>query len=128
MPDIDAACAIDQQITNAIAAHSEWKARLRNAVATGKSDFEVATVRRDDKCEFGSWLHQSIDSQQRRGPHYATVKDLHAKFHVEAARVLGLALAGHRSDAEAALEYGAAFAVLSGELTSELVRWRKEAA
>ena len=38
--------------------------------------------------------------------HYKTVHDLHAKFHLEAAHVLELALAGHRSEAVSAMAIG----------------------
>jgi hypothetical protein len=127
MPDAGTATGIDQQITKAIAAHAHWKARLRDAIATGKSDFEVETVRRDDKCDFGSWLHGSIGAADRAGPHYKTVKELHANFHVEAASVLGLALAGKKSEAEAAMGPGGEFARRSTQLTGEMVRWRDEA-
>jgi hypothetical protein len=118
--------AIDQQITSAIAAHSHWKKRLRDAIATGKSDFVVDKVRRDDQCDFGTWLHGSIDAGGHKSPHYSTVKDLHAKFHVEAARILGMALGGKQADAEAAMQPGTTFMTLSSNLTSEMVRWRDE--
>ena len=128
MADTGTSTAIAQQITSAIAAHAHWKARLRSAIATGKSDFDVETVRRDDRCDFGTWLHVSIAAPDRAGPHYTTVRDLHAKFHVEASRILGLALAGRQSEAEAAMESGGEFVRLSTKLTSELVRWRDESA
>ena len=115
--------SIDEQITSAIAAHAHWKARLRNAIKTGESEFEIANVQLDTKCEFGSWLY-AISAQQRGDPHYSRVRDLHAKVHVEAARVLGLALGGHRAEAEMSMEMGGPFTLLSSELTSELVQWR----
>jgi hypothetical protein len=116
-----------QQITRAIGVHGQWNARLTKAIAAGASDFEVATVRRDDKCEFGSWLHHSIKSQARASARYARVRDLHAQFHLEAARVLALAVSGHKSEAGHAMAPGGAFSKISGELTSEMMSWQSEA-
>jgi hypothetical protein len=126
VPDTGTATTINQQITGAIAAHSHWKSRLRNAIASGVSDFTVETVRQDNKCDFGTWLHGSITAKDRSGPHYATVKGLHAKFHLEAARILGMALGGQKSEASAAMEPGGEFMSLSSQLTAEMVRWRDE--
>jgi chemoreceptor zinc-binding protein len=122
MPDVA------EQITRAIAVHGQWRARLTKAIAAGASEFDVATVRRDDKCEFGSWLHHSIKSSARASARYARVRDLHAQFHLEAARVLALAVSGHKSEADYAMGPGGAFSKISAELTSEMASWQSEAA
>ena len=117
-----------QQITRALGVHGQWTVRLTSAIAAGASEFDVATVRRDDKCEFGSWLHHSINTQDRASERYARVKDLHARFHLEAARVLSLAVSGHKSEAQHAMAPSGAFSKVAGDLTSELMSWQGEAA
>jgi hypothetical protein len=50
--------------------------------------------------------------------------DLHAEFHKEAARILAPALAGHKSEAEAAIALGSRFSKTSADLTLALAGWR----
>jgi hypothetical protein len=54
------------------------------------------------------------------------VRELHARFHLEAARVLELALAGKRGEATAAMALGSPFATVSSKLTAAMTAWRKD--
>ncbi len=116
--------ALEEQITDAIAAHMAWKVRLARAIAYGSSDFVVEVVRQDDQCPFGKWLYE-IDPVQRRSPDHELVRTFHADFHVAAAAVLDLAVAGKRRAAEAAMEPGSEFARTSMELMLALVAWQR---
>ena len=51
--------ALQDEITKAIGAHGMWKTRLRMAVESGKVDYNIAEVQRDNCCEFGRWLHHA---------------------------------------------------------------------
>ena len=73
--------AFQQQITAAVSAHGQWKARLATAIKEGKSEFAPAVVRQDNQCAFGKWLYNEIDAASKTDPHYAKVKALHATFH-----------------------------------------------
>jgi hypothetical protein len=117
-----------QQITRALGVHGQWRARLSKAIAAGASEFDVATVRRDDRCEFGSWLHHSIKSDTRATARYARVKEVHARFHLEVARVLALAVSGHKTEAGHAMAPSGAFSKIADELTAEMTSWQSEAA
>jgi methyl-accepting chemotaxis protein len=110
-------------INHAIAAHGMWKTRLRKAIETGKSEWTVDSVQRDDVCEFGQWLHSSAPGEQM-SEQWHKVKDLHAEFHKEAARVLALALAGRQAEAEEAVALGSHFVRTSANLTHTMVDWR----
>ena len=112
-----------EHLSHAIAAHGRWKTRLRQAVDTGKSDQTAATVRSDTLCEFGKWFH-AVSPQERVTERWKKIRDLHAEFHKEAARVLTLALAGQKAEAEAALALGSHFSKISADLTLALVAWR----
>jgi hypothetical protein len=116
------------QITKAVGAHGQWKARLGAAIASGTSEFDAATVRQDDKCDFGKWLYQSIGQRDRATAHYTKVKQLHAQFHTEAARVLSLAVGGKKAEAERAMAPGSAFFNISTQLTQEMLSWKKDTA
>ena len=93
----------------AIIAHAQWKARL-GRVLDGTETVDVATVRRDDVCPLGQWIH----SAESRGGLSSAVHDhlrgAHATFHEVASRVAELAQSGRRDEARASLQ-------LQGEFT-----------
>jgi hypothetical protein len=112
-------------IQKAIAAHSSWKSRLRSAVDTGKFDVTPATVKLDNQCEFGKWLHGSdFSADEKKTENYRTVVDLHAKFHLEAAQILEWVTSGRKDTAEKAMGLEGSYTKASTALTKELVQWR----
>jgi hypothetical protein len=115
--------SLRDEIMKAIGAHGEWKMRLKLAIANGKSEFQVSTVQNDSECPFGKWLY-AAEAEVKASADYEKARQLHAKFHTEAANVLGLALKGNKAAAEKSLESGGAFAQASSELTNGLMAWR----
>jgi hypothetical protein len=113
-------------IDRAIAAHARWKSHLRQAIETGKSEWTPERVRPDNLCEFGRWLLERSPTE-KAAEQFRTVRDLHARFHLEASRVLELALTGHREQATAAMAIGSPFATVSSKLTTTLTAWKKQA-
>jgi len=91
------------------------------------SDLKVGTVRRDDACDFGRWLYGEGAAVFPDAASYACVRTLHADFHREAAIVLSLALAGHASEARAAMADGMPFSGASVELVAALNRLGRRA-
>jgi methyl-accepting chemotaxis protein len=79
----------------------------------------------DNQCEFGKWLY-GLDVIEKAHPRAIRIKALHADFHREAGRVLAMALAGKKKDAEATLAPTSAFAKTSGALALELNGWMGE--
>lgn len=112
-----------EAIDKAVAAHGMWKQRLRKAIDDGRSDFTVARVSPDNACDFGKWLY-SLPPAERSAAHWVEVQALHAQFHTEAARILGLALAGKKAEAEKLLALNSTFASLSSSLTKVMMRWK----
>ncbi|MDH4133658.1 MAG: CZB domain-containing protein [Gammaproteobacteria bacterium] len=113
-----------EKIGQAISAHAHWKLRLKTAIDTGKSEWTVDRVSPDNLCEFGQWLY-SLPANVRQTRHWVEVQALHATFHKEAARILGLALHGDRKEASQLMAYDSPFARLSAGLTWALMEWRK---
>jgi hypothetical protein len=111
-------------LDHAIAVHAKWKFRLKDAIATGRSEWTVDAVSPDDRCEFGRWLH-ALPLPDRMSSHWREAKTLHAQFHAAAAEVLKSALAGHKSEAEAAMAPGGPFADVSARLVRLLTDWKK---
>lgn len=112
--------SFDEQLGSAIAAHGQWKSRLRTAVLTGKTEFEIRAVELDNQCPFGKWLYSEGARAFRATGDFDSVKGLHAQFHKEAAAILRLATTGRKAEAEAALTAGSSFCRASSGLVLAL--------
>ncbi|MGE5798175.1 MAG: CZB domain-containing protein [Ignavibacteria bacterium] len=116
-----------ETIDNALAAHVQWKKRLQEVLITGKSEFQVNIVKKDDQCQFGQWL-QSLSDQEKNFEEYKKIKELHAEFHNAAAEILDLALKGKTEEAQKKLEFGGGYGQISGRLVLALQAWRNKLA
>ena len=112
-----------EHLNRAIAAHAQWKYRLKQAIEAGTSEWTAESVRPDNLCEFGKWLH-SASPAETATERWKKIRELHAEFHKEAARILTMALAGRKTEAEAAVALGSHFSRTSADLTLALVSWR----
>jgi hypothetical protein len=119
---------LNQQITQAISAHGLWKSRLSKAIETGTSEFDVATVNKDDQCPFGKWLYTGIAPNSKRSAHYEAVRKQHAEFHKQASQVLSLALAKKTEQAKTAMGLASDYSKASALLTKAMMKWRDEEA
>ena len=113
------------EITKAIAAHGQWKERLRQASQTGLSGYTPEGVEPDSKCDFGKWLH-SLPAEDQKTENWKKIQVLHSKFHKETANILRLALTGKKAEATQAMAIGSQYTNLSAELVGALVEWRKK--
>jgi len=112
-------------LDKAITAHACWKARLRSAAGSGKFDSMTTAVKSDDHCELGKWLYSAdLSAADKQTEHYRAVQHLHAKFHLEAAKVVALALSGQKDAAAEAIEPGGQYAKVSSALTDAMLKWR----
>ena len=108
----------------AIAAHAKWKYRLFQAINTGKSEWTVAEIRADDRCDFGDWLNH-LPVAKRTDERYSRVRSLHTEFHKVASEVLALALSGKKEEAQVAMSMGSPFTEVSAQLVLSLSKWAK---
>ncbi|OFZ27251.1 MAG: hypothetical protein A2381_16235 [Bdellovibrionales bacterium RIFOXYB1_FULL_37_110] len=103
------------KIQTAIEAHFAWFDRLKQAIATQKSEFKPEVVAKDNQCEFGKWIYsdlQTICDEKL----YLEIKTNHAEFHKKASEALSLALQGKIKDAEERIAFGGELIKLSGKL------------
>ncbi len=108
----------------AITAHAAWSSQLRTAIATGRLDIPVATVRVDNQCQFGKWLYgEQLSSAEKQTESYLGVKQLHAQFHQAASKVAQFALSGQKEAAENAMNASSDYAKVSAALTAALNNW-----
>lgn len=119
------AMGLKRQIDEAIAVHGMWKARLRRSINTGESNFDPVLVESDCCCDFGKWLYESIAPELKQTLIYAVIIQHHIDFHVEAARVLRLALSGDKEDAKREISSHSKFSLISAVLTSAMIEWKK---
>ena len=116
--------SIQDEIKKAIGAHGLWKARLLQAIDTGKSEFLPENVCLDNKCEFGGWLYgATIPASAKQMPDYEVIRKLHGEFHKIAGKVLQLALAGNKIEASKLIGDNSEFLTLSMKLTQAMMKW-----
>lgn len=111
-----------EEIKNAIVAHGAWKERLTNAIETGKSEFSPVIVKTDNNCAFGKWFY-SLSIEDKKTEFYQPVKELHAKFHEEAGKILDLAISGKKEEAKKAMDIGSEYLKTSSKLILLLSKW-----
>lgn len=114
-----------EEINAAILAHGKWKARLFEAIESGKSDFTPEKVKPDNLCDFGKWFY-TLKGGDATSSHYKEVMELHARFHQIASTVLELALAGKKDEARKAIDISSEYSDISSRLTLTLGMWRNE--
>ena len=101
-----------------------WKIRLKAAMQTGSSEFSPSVVAHDDRCDFGKWLHGAATAHLRGSPHYTKCVGLHRQFHIIAAKVLSLALAGKKDEAIRSMGMQGDYAQASAALTTAMMDWK----
>jgi Chemoreceptor zinc-binding domain len=114
-----------ERIDAARASHELWKARLLSVIESGSSEWSPQTVKADNQCDFGRWLY-ACPPEEKASPHYNVVKHLHAQFHIEAGRILDIALRGERDNAIAEMDEGRRYTEFSAALIDELLNWKAE--
>ncbi len=107
-------------LQDAVRAHERWKSRLEQAIHRGGDDFQVETVRIDDQCRLGRWLYGSGKAEIADPVAWELIRDIHARFHIEAAELLSLARSGHRADVMDAMNQGTPVAEWSAQLLAAL--------
>ena len=114
-----------EEIDNALAVHGLWKQHLKQAIETGRSEFSVSQLQADYFCDFGKWLY-GLPLVIRTTTYWTKTQKLHAEFHQEAARILGLAVNQHKKDeALRLLGPGEKYHSLSEQLGDALRQWKE---
>lgn len=107
------------QLSNAIEAHAQWKIKLRNAL-NSRTTLDVATVRRDDACALGQWLHGEGEHAHHSHASFRTLVNAHAQFHSAAADVAMAINQGHIAQAHAMLDENSHFVESTNQVVSAI--------
>jgi methyl-accepting chemotaxis protein len=110
---------------HAIAAHVEWKTKLRGAIAA-QSELDAFAAAKDNICPLGKWLHGDARQKYAHLADFSTCVQAHAAFHREAGRVAALVNAKQYKEATAALDAGSPYAKASMDTTIAISKLRKE--
>lgn len=86
----------------AVLAHGKWKERLQDFASGTGGSLDPDIVGRDDRCEFGAWLHGD-GAAAKSQPSYAAVVSAHATFHRCAADIVRRIKAGNIEEAQGML-------------------------
>jgi hypothetical protein len=104
----------------AIDSHMKWKERLSDFVAGKGDDLDAGSVGRDDLCPLGAWINGEGSLAHRDKPGFASLREVHTRFHASAGRVVDLVKQGRREEAMAMIEEGE-YADASDAVTAALV-------
>lgn len=106
--------------SEAIASHLAWTHAFTDAIEKSEVTEAIRLCGYDDMCKFGKWLY-SLEDEIKLTPAYRKTKDLHYRFHVEAAQVANLMVATRFDQAKHALHGD--FAETSDKLVQAIRDW-----
>ncbi|MEI6438442.1 MAG: CZB domain-containing protein [Candidatus Omnitrophota bacterium] len=93
------------EFKEALEAHVNWRIKLRAYALNADKTLDPAIVGADDKCALGEWLYHE-GARFSQFPEYQALKEVHAKFHVCAGRVVAMIHAGQIDEAKNELNAG----------------------
>lgn len=109
----------------AIAAHLDWKRRLRSCLDGSGTCPRSDQAVNDGLCELGKWLFGE-GRQYANLPSYGELLQQHARFHVESAKILLLIEADRFEEAEQMLLADGPFLESSAEVVGAIGRLRAD--
>lgn len=112
---------------SAIAAHSKWKATLRNAAMSGER-LDAAQIRRDDCCMLGKWIHGPGSQRWGHMPRFVELQTHHQQFHQEASAIAEVINAGQQERALQMLAHGSPFMAATERVVDDLNACRSDLA
>ena len=113
-------------LDNAIAAHAEWKTKLRSAIQK-KEQLDAAAISSDNKCPLGQWLHGEAKAKYSTLVSHGSCIAKHAEFHRCAGAVAKTINDAKFAEAEAMLAGGTAYSAASSAVGVAIITLRKEA-
>ena len=99
-------------LDHAIAAHVQWKTKLRAAIASQQS-LDAATIVKDNCCDLGLWLHGAGRGSYGTRPEFLSLLDKHKSFHKEAGFVATMINNKKLDEASKMIDVGTPFTAAS---------------
>lgn len=111
----------------AIQAHSSWKLKLSTYLRKPDGSLNPGTIRPDNKCTLGQWLHGD-GRKFAANPDYKKLVAEHAKFHQCAAAVVDKANMGKSTAEDTMIGSRSDFGTASSNVIALLMGMKKIAA
>jgi hypothetical protein len=111
-------------LDTAVAAHAEWKTKLRVYIGKHDHSLEAGKVGADDGCELGKWM-KGEGGKYASLPDFVALKAEHAKFHKAAAAVVAAVNANELQKAEQLIANGSAYATVSTAVVGLIQKVKK---
>jgi len=112
-------------LSSAIEKHTEWKVKLRLAIAK-KEAMDAETISKDNSCELGKWLHGEAKSKFGKLASYSDCVNKHAAFHAEAGKVARQINSKSYAAAESMLNGNTPYAVASYAVGNAIAQLKRE--
>lgn len=112
---------------DAIQAHSSWKLKLSTYLRKPDGSLNPASIRPDNKCALGQWLHGE-GRKLAANPDYKKLVAEHARFHQCAAAVVDKANSGKSVVEDVAIGSRSDFGSASANVVALLMTMKKVAA
>lgn len=117
---------LKELIDTAVVTHGHWKIDVREAIEKGVSIYTVETLRKDDACAVGQWLHSLPEKDPTE--FHKKAKELHAVFHQHAADVLAMAFSGRAEEAKKTMNRGGVYYEASANFVRSMLEWKEHVA
>lgn len=112
-------------LQKAIERHTQWKIILRSAVLE-KATVDAGSIRLDDCCVLGKWLHGDGKSVHGSKPSFPQLVAVHAEFHQQAGQVADAINAKQYDEAEKLLGVWSDYMSASVGVVDAIEALRKE--
>lgn len=113
-------------LDNAILKHADWKIKFGNALCNtlfrreSLDSYVLKTIKKDNYCELGKWLHGEGEDQYGGLPSYKAWLNKHAEFHAEAEKIAKVIEAKRYIEAYKMLNGDSTFNTIVNEISREL--------
>lgn len=107
--DASTASAGQLDFDRALAAHQDWRIKLRNAVMR-RIKLDAPELRRDDCCTLGKWIYGAGGRTWGHQPEFVRLTEQHKAFHIAAANVADVVNQSQFERAQELLAAGSSFA------------------
>ncbi len=109
----------------AIAAHVDWKAKLRSYLKKADKSLNPTIIEQDNQCALGKWIYGE-GVKYKTNQHYDELVIEHAKFHKCAAKIVREIDAGNLVEAEALIDAQSNYTEVSALVVTKIRKLRSE--
>lgn len=109
----------------AIAAHVDWKAKLRSYVKQPDKSLNPSIIEQDNQCALGKWIYGD-GLKYKSSILYSELIEEHAKFHKCAAKIVRQIDSGKIAEAEEMINVNSEYSIISASVVTKIRKLRSE--